>query len=333
MEFHIRRPLIFTALTLIATGLIAGCSKESPKKVPYIRPKANEKIQNAGQTINFNPKVDILLIVDNSGSMGDKQDNLSRNIGLFTNGLERMKLLDYHIGVITSDIGHKGKLAGKTNFIDRNTVDGMQILKENLLVGTNGHYSEMMFDPVFLALSSPIVDVENFGFYRPDAYLVLIFITDTDDQSMRLSAGSFHQFLLGLKKNDKKKLIAYGVHIPTKDTTCDRSGEELPFRLEEFFRLTGAKTLGLCDPNYGEKLAALGDDMVGKIGRKLYLSRPPIVHTIKVTFGTQVIPNDSEKGWTFDASQNAVVFGRDIEWDNTQSQARVEVDFLAADYD
>jgi hypothetical protein len=326
------------SLVCILFLLAAACAKESPKLAPYIE-KPPEKVKDIGTTISFNPRVDILFVIDDSGSMEAKQKNLAKNIELFTNNLASMALLDYHIGVITTTMGAwsggkggDGKLVGNPLYIERSTPMGIPALKRNLLVGTNGSGQEKMFEPLYAALTPPVLDNENLGFYRPDAHLAVIIITDTDDQSDSQDADSAYRFLLDLKKNDKNKILTYGVYIPTTDATCDRSGEEHPYRLERFFTITGARTFGLCDVDYGQKLAGIGDDLVQRVGKTLYLSRPPVLKTIVVRFGTIHLPNDPQKGWVYDPRRNALLFGSEIDWGAQPPGTQIQVDFDAAEY-
>ena len=136
---------------------------------------------------------------------------------------------------------------------------------------------------------------------------------------------------MGLKSQDKTKILTNGVIIPAADDSCYRSGEEPPFKIEDFIKLSGGTQFGLCDPDYGQKLADLGKLLVQRIGNTIPLSRAPIVSTIEVTFGTQKISNSVEDGWMFDPSRNANVLSRGIKWSKQPQGTQVEVTFIPAD--
>jgi hypothetical protein len=53
-------------------------------------------------------KVDILFMIDNSASMGDKQTLLAQAIPDFVQGLVALKVHDLHIGIVTSSLGGRG---------------------------------------------------------------------------------------------------------------------------------------------------------------------------------------------------------------------------------
>ncbi len=326
----------------VITIFLGGCAPESPKLVPPPAGKP-ERVRDVSDTrVSFQRAVDILFVVDDSGSMATHQQNLATNIGLFTKGMKANQILDYHIGVLTSNMdtapwrpapgyAWKGELNGATKFVTKTTPSGDQILEKNLNPGTDGSGTEMFFSPVQAALTLPLLNGVNKGFYRADAYLAVVFLTDADDQS-RVSATDFFNFLLRLKGGDPNKIISYGVHIPSNIGNCPRSGEPSPKKLEEFFKLAKATTLGLCDADYGMKLAELGADLVRKVGSILYLSRPAVPHTIRVKFGSQAIPNDPDRGWIYDPTRNALIFGEGIDLLPEPAGTKIEVDFLAAEY-
>jgi hypothetical protein len=53
-------------------------------------------------------KVDVLFMIDNSASMGDKQALLARTIPDFIQGLVSAQVHDMHIGIVTSSLGGRG---------------------------------------------------------------------------------------------------------------------------------------------------------------------------------------------------------------------------------
>ena len=57
-----------------------------------------------GIQIEVNKDVDILFVVDNSGSMGEEQANLSENFGRFVGVLEADDVkANYRLGITTTD--------------------------------------------------------------------------------------------------------------------------------------------------------------------------------------------------------------------------------------
>ena len=324
---------------VIATMVLLGCGIESPKLLPKAVFPKEEYTEKPTDFAVFNPMVDILFVIDDSGSMSGPQDNLRRNAYLFADAISRATLLDYHIGVVTTDMDNHsrraGRLSGSPLFVDKSTTDMVSRLSQNMVVGINGSATEVMFEPILAALSAPLETTYNQGFYRKDAYLAVIFLTDADDQG-NYQPADFLQRLIALK-GDKKKVLGYGV-IRTKATekSCPGS-EDVDGRLEEFLAsvtngdLNQGNILSLCAEDYGLKLAEFAKDIVNRSAGTVKLNRLPVERTIKVTYGTQVIPNDRHEGWVYDRSTNSLFLAQGITWNYQGPGVGVKVDFEVID--
>jgi hypothetical protein len=334
---------------LSAVLTTAGCSPESPNLKGF---ESAEKIQTS-EAANFSPKVDILFVVDDSISMDGEQANLAANIPLFVSEIEKSRILDYHIGVITSSFDGNNQYGcgpGKVRacgdgvlnggdsgitFVQRSTPNLLTVLSENLLVGTRGSTTERFFSPVRAALTSPLINKENAGFYRDDASIVVIFITDTEDQSANFGPVDFNKFLVDLKQGDDKKVLVYGAYMPKGRPnvgTCSRD-DAFNGRLEEAIRLSNGSSFDICSPSFGSDLGLVATDVAQKVSQILYLNRAPDPKSIRVNYGSQVIPNDLRKGWTYDPSRNALVFGDELELTAQPPGTTLEVNFNAARYE
>lgn len=342
---------VFVYVLMLSLGL-AACKEKSPKLLGAPPPGPRKTTGSEIQTLTA--KVDILFVIDDSGSMSIHQSNLAANIDKFLVGLQANRFIDYHVGVISTSEEENswgsagsapgaGKLTGTTRFIDKNTVDGVRILKSNMLIGVSGSGTERMFSPVKLALTAPISTTHNAGFYRPDAFLAVVMITDAEDQShvdygwpsprdpsLVLSPQAFYDFLVDLKKGNKKKVVSYGAIVPlgTPSSACEWDDYGMPHvRIDEFFRISKGISYSLCDIDYGTKLANIGQDLVGRIGRSILLDRRPNPDTIEVVYGTQILDRDARTGWSFDPEKNTVTFGRDVVWSDQAPGVEVEVKF------
>lgn len=340
---------VLTVLTALALGL-AGCQEKSPKLVGTPPTDPRKATGNEVQTLSA--KVDILFVIDDSGSMQTHQTNLATNVDKFLAGLQTNRFIDYHIGVISTSEEENtygsagsapgaGRLSGTIKYVDKSTPNGIDILKTNMLIGTWGSATERMFSPVKQALTVPNLTGWNLGFYRPDAFLAVVFITDAEDQSevdygypsrdqsLKLSPQGFYDFLVDLKKGNKRKIATYGAIVPlgVPNSVCPWDGSEPAIRLDEFYRISKGISYSLCDLDYGTKLSNIGQDLVGRIGRSILLDRRPDPETIEVFYGTQVLPRDARTGWAFDPSHNTVTFGREVAWTDQPPGTEVEVTF------
>lgn len=149
-------------------------------------------------------KVDILWVVDSSGSMAPKQARLSANFqGFMGQLLAAQPPLDFHIGVTTTDTDSptsRGALRGFTNvggksgnFICRpqggpencdlgTTTNAAAAFQQMATVGTNGSALERGLYATYLTLNNP-ANVGSDKFIRPDAALYVVVVSDEDDGS------------------------------------------------------------------------------------------------------------------------------------------------------
>ena len=179
---------------------------------------------DGGFVLKFQPQVDILFFVDNSGSMDFYEEALAKNIDQFISAMGEAEFLDYHIGVLKIPMGYEldknsGKLWGNIPVITRDTPEGLFKLRNNfrsIVTGVFGGYSsmgsyrEIFFDPLFFALSEEFSSSLNPGFLRSDAFFVLILISDTFDQSPEYSGFNVFNELVKQKVSDQSKLLSYG---------------------------------------------------------------------------------------------------------------------------
>lgn len=330
----------------LAAGLaLSALSCNSPsvtdKQIPSV--PVNEKVSEDHNSQVFNPTIDILFVVDNSASMDSHQRNLANNVDVFVNEFLKSSIIDYHIGVISTDMDSDswagtpccGKLIGKPKFVERTTPNVATTLAKLIKIGTDGSGTERAFAPIFDAMGVQS-QTWNQNFFRKDAFIAVVFITDAEDQSHE-SAQDLYDFLVKEKK-DPAKVLGYGAIIPTgaDESRCPRDAFDAPTKIEEFLKLVtnaGKNEFGLCDPDFGQQIAGMGKDIVKKVGGRMKLNRPPVIETIKVMYGTQEIPNDFAKGWTFDPSDNSLYFGQEIQWTTQPPGTTVKIDFKAARYD
>jgi hypothetical protein len=231
------------------------------------------------------PQVDILFVVDNSDSMRTAQENLVNNVSSFANAIGNNKMIDYHIGVVSvwdyspefkaDDFGI-GELRtvkdghGK-RFVTRN--ESAAILKSSLSIGVKalkdgGPQHEEIYAPLAAALDKSGNGAPNDGFFRREAQLVVIFLTDADEQpdtkifpgGTRLSNEDMYDKLVSFKGGDKTKISAYGVLVPVnapddkKDYILRITPKDHP-ECFDFVPKKAPKLNGLCPKAFGpEKL-------------------------------------------------------------------------------
>jgi hypothetical protein len=163
------------------------------------------------------PAVDLLMVVDNSGSMADKQAQVASNAALFLS-IAQSENADYQLAVIGNEIQHSdvadtnavfagdpivpGVLFGHPGIIRPGDVDPVAELTRNARIGTCcSDAQEAGLEAARLALTLPLVGdpAANAGLVRPDARLEIVEISDEDDQSPMGSTQFYADFFRSLK--------------------------------------------------------------------------------------------------------------------------------------
>ncbi len=125
-------------LAAIALFAMVACQNDSPPLSGPPRAPIS-KIERApvdrpiqGLTIDMDPRVDILFVIDNSGSMEKHQQKLSANINRFVDALAKIKAIDFHIGyTVVHDSSRYGSIVqrecgGKIHFDEPGTLQPLK---------------------------------------------------------------------------------------------------------------------------------------------------------------------------------------------------------------
>lgn len=168
-------------------------------------------------------KMDLLFVVDDSGSMGEEQANLASNFPQFAEVLQQYMVegglpLDFRVAVTTtgrdityttvvtvppipgippippisttqSEMGDDGAFrqeCGMTRrWLERTDPAMATTFSCAANVGVEGPGWEMPLQASQLALSAPMINGMNSGFLRDDALLAIVYLTDENDCSRR----------------------------------------------------------------------------------------------------------------------------------------------------
>ncbi len=243
-------------------------------------PADDEDVQpNACET------VDILFVIDNSGSMADEQFNLAASVPGFIAGIEDTlgAQTDYHVGVISTDeaefnaLGCQrmgalvtrtagdlssdqfcGPYVGGTSFMTpADTLDEAFSCAARL--GIDGNGIERPMDALQAALHpESLVEGCNSGFLRDDALLVVVLITDEeDDIESEGGPASWYTSVVEAKGGDEERVVVLSLVGHPKPNDCiptqwtGMQGAEIAERIIGF---TGMFTHGfvgdICSDDY-----------------------------------------------------------------------------------
>jgi hypothetical protein len=249
MMFGSSRRFVSLSLGLAATLGLGACFE-----APVERPE-NKVTQETAVRVeqSIKDQVDLLFVIDDSPSMAPKQAELRARFPQLITILDEFanqgSPADYHIGVVTTDLGagaytgtncKPNGLGGKlqklgrkaptgcvgptdANYIKYNQKTGANNLPtgKNLsetfgcmaAVGDSGCGFEQTLEAAYKAIHDDIP--ENAGFFRDNALLVVVFVTDEDDCSADNNSDIFSAPVVqppqGLGYRQSYRCTRYGV--------------------------------------------------------------------------------------------------------------------------
>jgi hypothetical protein len=279
-------------------------------------------------------KLDVLFVVDNSGSMSSSQTSLATNFPSFISYFKN-KGYDFRIAVTTTDAFYGDQFVGtgcslcvasqaqfrsgtspKIYTVDNNTVNIDSVFGSNVQVGTTGSGDERAFSSMKAALSSSL----NAGFHRSDAYLSVILVSDEedfshDDTSMNESytqptlhtVASYKNFLETFTKANATTDFSVST-ISVLDETCRASlgaGRKIGQRYMQLADLTGGSKNSLCN-NFDSVLNNISATIMAQTQAEFKLNRKPIVSSIRVIIDGVLVPESATDGYLYDSVANTI---------------------------
>ena len=197
-------------------------------------------------------EVDILLVVDNSCSMGPYQEQLGSNFERFVEYFIGANV-NYHIGVVTTDIedsSQSGRIQGQ--IIDSESSNPGQAFTNIVNVGTTGSGWELGLEAAYNALSEPLRSGANAGFLRDDASLSIIFVSDEEDSSP-MPVNDYINTFLNIKGARQRDIFNASALAVTDLGDCDpllTQGSTIGTRYIDVARQTNGIIGNLCDEDF-----------------------------------------------------------------------------------
>lgn len=274
------------------------------------------------------PTVDMLFVIDNSGSFQDFQDKLSQQAPRFINRALSFNA-DYHISVSTNEADHTdtadsyssypgdkiyvGGLFGHPAIIESSTANAATAFSKNIKVGTCCSSSrESGLEASWKALSAPAVTTDppvgSKGFLRDEARLVVVNVSDEVDQSHG-GTDFYVDFFQSLKGRYNAGLVSFNSIMGDPGTGCDlpNGGGHVVAgdRYNDVVKRTGGKWWSICTADW----ATVADDLSldafkGRI--QFPLTRPVDPMTLSVTMNAA--PQNQPADYRFDQPSNSIVF-------------------------
>jgi len=287
------------------------------------------------QELTYVPrKIDVLFVIDNSGSMSSSQTSLANNFPSFINYF-KAKGYDYRIAVTTTDsfYGDQFVTAGcsictvnqtkfksgttpKIYIIDSATPNLEAVFAQNVNVGISGSGDERAFSSFKATLNSSL----NADFHRNSAFLSVILVSDEEDFShndINLNE-SYSQPTLHSITSYKTFLEGFTGGVPTTDfhvstisildDACRVSlgaGRKVGLRYMQLADATGGSKNSICN-TFDTILSSISTQIIEQIKAQFFLTRIPVLTSIRVIIAGVLIPADINNGWTYDSATNSI---------------------------
>lgn len=291
--------------TWVCLGLVACSAACRPENLVGTLPpdvRLDLYTQQSASTI------DVLWVVDNSGSMAPRQENLAKNFQSFIDLFSRGEV-DFRIAVTTSDVfKERGAFVGNPKVLTPKTPNLAAAFSTNIKVGIGGSPFEAGLQAAQLSLArqaetnqpklkayegcvslcrgddatckGACYTTAGIDFLRPSAYLYLVFVTDEEDESEEDVRFYWRTFETAKGVGNDGTVTTAAIMGDVPSNAC---GATPGTRYKALSDLTGGEVGSICDASFAATLKKLATNAVG-LKRKFTLQRKPNVQTIEVRF-------------------------------------------------
>lgn len=254
------------------------------------------------------PILDIVFVIDNSGSMGIFQAELASQMTAFLN-VFLSSGADFHLGFITTDGGFL-RCSAQVCWIDNsfaNPVDWSQGVITSISVGGSAFERGIQMAKVFFENQDTIAGgAPGTPFWRDDATTVVIYVSDEPDQSIG-GWSAYTNFFDNLRPSiDQVKHFAVIGDAPS-GCSWSYNGMIRPIQFGRgYWEMTqrySGEWYSICSVDWGAQMQDLANNVT--IRTRFTLDEPdPIEPSIIVKINGQI----STEGWYYDSNTNSVVF-------------------------
>lgn len=307
---------------------IYSCGNKSSEYVHHYDPprKQTFDVKKPLKNLDIEGNIDILWVIDNSGSMGGIQSNVIKNSKIFMDQFVRQNFINWKMGVISTDRGDTPRIGFKkdlnssmVNPSDQSSYAHVVKLFQDAVrdLGTNGDPAEYTFYNVLRHISNYNGPNSNIPFLRAKSHLAVIMVTDEKEQSQK-DFGSQYEALTFLNTlsayvNPDKTIRFYGAFDFDDLKDCNQGwGQYQNSAFKQIIDHTGGFHISACVPDFGTKLVEIGKDIASMISLpSLLLEQRPKAHTIRVWYEKlELKPGRPENGgyWYYDDYNNTINF-------------------------
>lgn len=303
----------------------AGIARLEVRELGAVAPAGADLLASPGRTteerFTMPRRADVLFIIEASTAL--PQTAIASALPSFVS-LAEAEDVDWQIGVITTDSLENGCSGPPSGLPETSTTTGAcgflanagepsyrlitratlpspaAAFLETASVGGGAYSPAASFAAAYHALSNPILTAWNRGLVRPDAQLLLVFVTARDDASFD-SVEHWLSHFRSLHQETNALTISALTGDPAGGCVAAHP------RLAEAVATSAGSLLSSCVPNVADAMAELGQSMVGK--KAVVLGGVPRPETITLEVDGAPIPATGDGGveyWAYDPAANTV---------------------------
>lgn len=246
-----------------------------------------------------NLTVDVLWVMDDSGTMSEEQANVVANLSSFVGVLDGFGA-DWQVGVTTTNVeDDAGALVAPliTPFAE----DVAGLFAAAVDVGAQGSRDEQGLEAMQLATSEPLLSNANSGLLRAGADLAVIVLSDEDDHS----PGAVEDYEEHLSALGGARVSAVVGELPAGCASPYAAADpaERYLAIAEF---TGGLTDSICRQDFSDTMKHLALNALG-LTDTFYLTAIPEPESLEVRREGVLLHQREQNGWQYDPGQNAIV--------------------------
>jgi hypothetical protein len=331
VRYHPGSAQLDTAMLVISHNFSSGSSTVPLKGTGTALSHQTDDFQQ-----NTEPKTDVIWVIDNSGSMSDKQDYLGQNARTFVDQANQSRN-DYQLAVIpiewsgSADTGfphiadsnssfpgakiNPGQFFGTPQVIRRTDADPAGELEKNIKIGDCcADDAESGLEASKAALTNPLITdptMPNSTFVRDDAKLAIIVLSDEEDQGASQSVQYYVDLFQQLKGAANTQLFSFHAIVGDVPDGCDATVNGVAIHADAGKRYMEAVTRtngifrSICTTDWGKIAQDIGLDAF-TARAQFFLTRSPDPKTLAVKVDGN--PQTAGVDYDYDSASNSIIF-------------------------
>lgn len=258
---------------------------------------------NSGEskTISFtvppaNSKADILFFIDPSGSMREEMLMIADRFSSF---ISSMVGLDWRVAISSTDMSATGLVGNAGRLIPFQNLSPATYF----ITATTPNYAQVFRDTISLPKSETVGDDDErgiynanlaldrraeFGFFRPDANLHFVFVSDEDERSSGSNLENFDlpETLISRVGSllNPPRFTAHSLITRPNDEAClNLNGARYGYIYAEVSRLTRGSIGDICAVDYNQQLLGISYNLIFEGRKYVQLPCSPSLASVRVT--------------------------------------------------